>query len=85
MTSKRHDNDEGEPNEEGLTAVDRFFRPLVDKFAELEEEDQACVPRLSHARWACAQRVCSEHACVAAAGLDPRLTGHCGWVVPRPV
>ena len=87
LTSKRRDNDEGEPDEdeEGLMAVDRLFRPLVDKFAELKEEDQACVPRLSRARGACAQRVRNEHACVAAARVEPRLTVRCGWVVPRPV
>ena len=87
LTSKRHDSDEGEPDEdeEGLTAVDRLFRPLVDKFAELKEEDQACVPRLSRARGACAQRVRNEHACVAAERVEPRLTVRCGWVVPRPV
>lgn len=35
--SKNDDDDQ----EEGLTAVDRFFEPLVEKFSELDDKDQA--------------------------------------------
>ena len=34
---KKNDDEE----EEGVTAVDKFFEPLVEKFAELDEKDQA--------------------------------------------
>ena len=36
-SKKKNDDDE----EEGLTVVDKFFEPLVEKFSELDDKDQA--------------------------------------------